>query len=300
MLIPKEIAILGPTASGKTALALQLASEFNGVILSLDSLALYKEIDIASAKPTPKERGDIIHFGIDHLSPNEPFNVTLFFDLYRQASEFAKRHKKVLFIVGGTGFYLKAMLDGLSTKPPISKVTKERTRMVLEDLQNAQRFAQAVDPNFSKRVEKFDRYRLEKWYELFFGTGQIPSLYQARTKQPPLIKDLPLFEIDIERPILRERIKARTESMIKNGLIEEVKGLVKRYGKEPPCMRAIGIKEVIEYLEGKYDLKTLKEQISTHTAQLAKRQQTFNKTQFPIPVTKASIEELKGIIEIYV
>jgi len=161
----KEIAILGPTASGKTALALQLASEFNGVILSLDSLALYKQIDIASAKPTSKERGDIIHFGIDVLWPNEPFNVTLFFDLYRQASEFAKANNMPLFIVGGTGFYLKAMLDGLSLKPPISPHTKERVNSALRDLQNAQSFAQAIDPDFSKRVEKFDKYRLEKWYE---------------------------------------------------------------------------------------------------------------------------------------
>lgn len=295
----KEIAILGPTASGKTALALQLAQEFGGVILSLDSLALYKQIDIASAKPTPEERGDIIHFGIDVLWPNEPFNVTLFFDLYTQASQFAKTNNMPLFIVGGTSFYLKAMLEGMSLKPPISATTKNRVSNVLKDLQNAQSFANAIDPSFSSKTEKFDRYRLEKWYELFFETGQIPTLYQAQTKQPPLIEKLPLFEVEIERPILRKRIRARTELMIENGLIDEVRFLVKKYGKEPSCMKAIGIKESIEYLEQKYDMDTLIEQISTHTAQLAKRQQTFNKTQFPSPITRAPAGELKKIIQAY-
>jgi len=135
--------------------------------------------------------------------------------------------------------------------------------------------------------------------ELFFETGQIPSLYQARTKQPPLISDLPLFEVEVERPILRERIKARTQSMVQNGLIDEVKTLLAQYGKERACMKSIGIKEVIAYLEGRYDMNTLIEQITTHTAQLAKRQQTFNKTQFSTPLIKAPVDELKKIIQAY-
>lgn len=295
----KEIAILGPTASGKTALALELAHAHNGVILSLDSLALYKEIEIASAKPTPKERGDIIHFGIDVLYPNEPFNVTLFFDLYREASHFSRANNQPLIIVGGTSFYLKAMLEGLSFKPPISSHTKERVQVALNDIENAQAFAHAIDPDFAKRTQKFDRYRLEKWYELFYETGQIPTRYQTRTKQPPIIEELALFEVFIERPILRERIRQRAENMVKNGLIEEVQSLVQRYDKEYPCMKSIGIKETIEYLEGDYDLNTLILQITTHTAQLAKRQQTFNKTQFAQPITQAPIEELGKLIEAY-
>lgn len=294
-----KIAILGPTASGKTALALWLANRFNGVILSLDSLALYKKIDIASAKPTLKERGKIVHFGIDVLYPNEPFNVTLFFELYQEAYDFAKKHNQPLIIVGGTSFYLKAMLEGLSSKPPISAMTKERVQLALKDLNNAQALAWAIDPDFAKKVQKFDRYRLEKWLELFFETGQIPTRYQLRTKQPPIIDKLPIFEVQIERAVLREKIRSRTKKMVQNGLIEEVKFLYKHYGKEPSCMKAIGIKEAIEYLEGRYDLNTLIEQITIHTAQLAKRQQTFNKTQFSSPIIRAPLDQLKDLITPY-
>ena len=116
----KTIAILGPTASGKTALSIDLALEYNAIILSLDSLSIYTHIDIASAKPSLTERHGIVHFGIDVLLPNEHFDVTMFFELYTQAKTSALSHKKNLIIVGGTGFYLKAMMEGLSLRPELS------------------------------------------------------------------------------------------------------------------------------------------------------------------------------------
>lgn len=296
----RKIAILGPTASGKTALALNLAKKYNGVILSLDSLSLYKEIDIASAKPTLKERGNVPHFGIDVLFPNEAFNVTLFFDLYNKAYSYASRHNHLLIIVGGTSFYLKAMLEGLSLKPEISPLTKLRVKRVLENIKNAQALTSSLDDAFVKKTEKFDRYRLEKWLELYFETGEIPSLYQLKKKQPPIIDFLMLFEVLVERASLRERIAKRTKSMLEAGLVDEVKRLKLNYGVEHSCMKAIGIKETLEYLEGKIDIKTLEELINIHTSQLAKRQQTFNKTQFSKPPIQAPIEALDKIIEAYI
>ncbi len=111
----KELAIIGSTASGKTGLSLDIASKTNSIILSLDSLSVYKEIDIASAKPTKEERGDIIHFGIDEVYPNEQYDVVEFFESYKKAKNYAKEKEKNLIIVGGTGFYLKALVEGLST-----------------------------------------------------------------------------------------------------------------------------------------------------------------------------------------
>jgi tRNA dimethylallyltransferase len=111
----KEIALIGPTACGKSALAIEIAKECNAFILSLDSLGIYKEIDIASAKPSKKEREEIRHFGIDVLYPNEYFNVAMFFDLYKNAKKEALTKGKNLIITGGSGFYLKAMIEGLST-----------------------------------------------------------------------------------------------------------------------------------------------------------------------------------------
>ena len=110
----KEIAIIGSTASGKTALSLEIASKTNSIILSLDSLCVYKEIDIVSAKPTLEERGEILHFGIDEVYPNVEFDVVCFMELYKKAKEYALKNDKNLIIVGGTGFYLKALIDGLS------------------------------------------------------------------------------------------------------------------------------------------------------------------------------------------
>ena len=112
----KELAIIGTTASGKTALALKLASEFNGVILSLDSLCVYKFIDIASAKPSADELASVPHFGVNLLMPDEHFDVGMFFDVYKTAREFAQKNGKNLFITGGSGFYLKALLSGLTPK----------------------------------------------------------------------------------------------------------------------------------------------------------------------------------------
>lgn len=295
----KQVAILGPTASGKTALALTLANRYNGVILSVDSLALYKEIDIASAKPTLQERGDVPHFGIDVITPDVPFNVTLFFDLYREAKAFALEHNRPLILVGGTSFYLKAMLEGMSEKPPISASIQARVRDALEDIAAVQTLAQTLDPLFASRTEKFDRYRLEKWLELYYATGEIPSAFQKRTLRPPLIADLPLFEIETDREHLRNRIKERTKVMLAQGLVDEVQALEKRYGRAPSCMKAIGIKEVLVYLDGGCSYEAMEEAIATHTAQLAKRQRTFNKTQFTQQIVQQPAETLLEAITPY-
>jgi len=113
----KEIAIIAPTASGKTALSISLAHKLNAIILSLDSLAIYKHIDIASAKPTLKERDNIKHFGIDIIYPNQSFDVIEYIKIYKQAKLYAQKHNKNLIIVGGSGFYLKTLLQGIVVFP---------------------------------------------------------------------------------------------------------------------------------------------------------------------------------------
>ena len=146
----KEIAIIGSTASGKTALSLEIASKTNAVILSLDSLCVYKEIEIASAKPTLKERGEIIHFGIDEVYPNEEFDVVKFIELYKKAKEYAIKNKKNLIIVGGTGFYLKALIDGLS-KGIDSKIKLDISQLEAYEL------LYSIDKEYMQRIEKNDR-----------------------------------------------------------------------------------------------------------------------------------------------
>ncbi len=290
----QQLALIGSTASGKTALSIDIAKKINANILSLDSLAIYKEIDIASAKPTKQERQGITHFGIDVLYPNEPFDVTTFIKLYKKAKEESIKEGKNLIIVGGTSFYLNVLLKGISSLPKIGKEAKEETQKLLSNLEEAYNFLSQKDPSYMKKIEKSDRYRTEKMLNLFFQTKLTPSEYfKANPPIPTITEKLPIYEIEVERDVLRKRIELRTQKMLKDGLIDEVFYLEKNYTREPNCMKAIGIKEVLAYFDGYYTKQEMKERIVIHTAQLAKRQRTFNKSQF----LEKTLLPLEGIRE---
>ena len=276
----KTIALIGPTASGKSDLALQAAAVTGARILSLDSLSIYKGIDIVSAKPTPEERGEIIHYGIDVLTPDRPFDVTTFVDLYRQAHADCKAAGVPLIIVGGTSFYLKVLFEGISETPMTDESTREKVAEMLQEQPNAYGLLQRIDPDYMAGIDANDRYRTEKMLTIYLQTGISPSEWFAAHPPEPLLIDAPLFAIDLPRDLLRERIALRTRKMIASGLIDEVARLEQRYGRAPNPMKAIGIIEVLAYLDGKMTKEEMTQQIITHTAQLAKRQQTFNRNQF--------------------
>lgn len=269
----KELAIIGTTASGKTALSLEIANKTNSIILSLDSLCVYKEIDIASAKPTKIERGDIVHFGIDEVFPNEKFDVIEFLNLYKNAKEYAEKNMKNLIIVGGTGFYLKALVDG------ISNGLKENTNLDMS-LNDAYNLLYSLDKDYMQKIEPNDKYRVEKAYSIYKQSGLTPSQYFLKNPKIALSPNLPIFEILWEKDELINRISLRTKQMIKSGLIDETIYLEKKYTRAPNCMSSIGIIETLEYLDGKIDKKSLEDKIIQNTLKLAKRQNTFNKGQF--------------------
>ena len=292
----KQFALIGPTASGKTALAVMLAKKLDAVILSLDSLSLYKEIDIASAKPTMEERGGILHFGIDILPPDAPFDVTTYIALYQEALSSAKRAGKALIIVGGTGFYLKMLLEGISDLPAISPQSRIKTKQALKNLTDSHAMLAALDSEYMRKIKQTDRYRIEKVLDIYFKTGLTPSAYFTQHPPQPIIQEtLPIYQITVERALLRERIDIRTQYMIKTGLIDEVCMLEHCYGRTPNSMKAIGIKETLAFLDGTYSKAVLGEQISTHTAQLAKRQNTFNNSQFDVTFSGSAEEIYKQI-----
>ena len=277
----KTVAILGPTASGKSALSIELASRHNAVILSLDSLSVYRRIDIASAKPTLEERGGIMHFGIDEIDVDTHFSVSLFADLFKKAKTYSNEHQKPLIIVGGTGFYLKMLMEGLSKLPPITAENKKYLISQMEDLNNAYGILLKIDREYAESISHTDTYRIEKGLQIYFTTGMPPSEYFRANPPKPFLEEAALFEIAVEREVLRERIAQRTEKMFKEGLVDEVAELEFRYTRAPNPMKSIGIKEVLEYFDAKVSLQQAKENIITHTRQLAKRQMTFNRTQFP-------------------
>jgi len=276
----KEIALLGPTASGKSALAIDIAKKVGANILSLDSLSIYKEVNIVSAKPSKNELSEVKHFGIDEIYINEYFSAGSFFEIYKRAKKISLKEGKHLIITGGTGFYLKALIEGLSPKPTLDDKQKQKLKETLTNLQTAYKKIVDVDPLYAKNISQTDSYRISKWYEIYLSSGIGASqFYKTHTKKP-LIENIDIYEIKIDRKTLRERIELRTKQMLSNGLIDEVFYLEKKYTREPNPMKAIGIVETLEYLDGKITLSQLQEKIATHTAQLAKRQQIFNRTQF--------------------
>ena len=287
----KTIAILGATASGKTSLSIRLAKKINANILSLDSLSIYKEINIASAKPSILERDGVKHFGIDEILPNENFNVSIFLDFYNKAKNISIKENKNLIIVGGTGFYLKSLISGLSQRPIISEEVQKEATSMLQDINKAYSIIQKNDEAYAKKISHNDSYRIEKWFEIFLQTGKAASEYFKKNRQKPVLENIIIYEIDTPKEILRERISLRTKEMLKKGLIDEVVYLEKTYTRKPNSMRSIGIKETLEFLDGFINKNELKEKIIISTAQLAKRQRTFNSTQFD-PHVKESLESI--------
>jgi tRNA dimethylallyltransferase len=286
----KQLALIAPTASGKTELSIKLAKELNANILSLDSLSIYKEIDIASAKPTIDERGDIVHFGVDIIYPNEDFSVVEFIKEYQKAKSESIKSSKNLIIVGGSSFYLKTLLDGVSD---YSNTASTQIKDKLNSFATKDAYIEllSIDKKYAESIKANDRYRVLKGLEIFYMSDLTPTQFFLKYPQKPIIENLDIYEIDTSRDILRDRIDRRTQKMIERGLIDEVAYLEKKYGRNPNSMKSIGVKESLEYLDGKISKKSLQELISTHTAQLAKRQKTFNKSQFQ-NVISLKIEQL--------
>ena len=291
----KQLAIIGPTASGKSDLAIKVAFRINAYILSIDSLSIYKEIDVVSAKPSKQELESIRHFGINVLYPDEHFSVDIFINLYKEVLKECKKDFKNLVIVGGTSFYLKSLLQGLSDIPLITKKISKDVKEELANVQECYKLLSELDPNYMKNIDKNDSYRIEKALLIYRASNLSPTEWFKLNPPKPIIENLDIFNIDVDRDLLRKRISLRTKKMFDSGLIDEVCKLEQKYTRLPHSMRSIGIVEVLEFLDGLTDKDEMLENIAIHTGQLAKRQQTFNKTQFS-NITNAPLEELEALI----
>ena len=290
-----QLAIIGPTASGKSDLAIKIAQKIDAYILSIDSLSIYKEIDIVSAKPSKEELNMVRHFGVDVLQADEYFSVDIFIELYQKVYAKCQADGKNLVIVGGTSFYLKSLLQGLSKLPNIDTQTKKSVQEQLKDLQKCHKLLSNVDGEYMQNISLNDSYRIEKALLIYKASGKTPTEWFKLNPPQPIIENLDVFNIEVDRAVLRERIAQRTQKMLELGLLDEVSFLEHKYSRLPNAMGAIGIVEVLEYFDAKVDVKTMFENIATHTAQLAKRQATFNRTQFE-GITSAPLEDLEEII----
>lgn len=254
-----------------------MARKFNLCIFSLDSLSIYKTIDIASAKPTRADLEAIRHFGINVLNPSENCNAMLFSDLLREAVE--KVGSENILIVGGSGFYLKSIIDGLSPAPKSSAFVEAYIAKIARNRAESYKLLSQIDPAYAQKIAPNDSFRIFKGLEIFLLTNQTPSAYfMANPRQKPPF-NFRIFELVKPREVLRESIKVRTAQMFENGLINEVRILRTNF-PQSHALKAIGIKEIIEFLDGKITLESAQNAIIKNTLALAKRQRTFNRTQF--------------------
>lgn len=225
-----------------------------------------------------KERKNIKHYALDHLNIDEKNNASLFKTLLEDAMRVSS--KEVLLIVGGSSFYLKSILEGLSDTPKISGEEVVKIEREISTLANPYAFLKSIDPTSAFKIHPNDTYRIHKALEIFYSTHMPPSEYFKANPKKPFEHAISLFALHIEKSTLHNNIKQRTKNMLHSGLVEEIKALYAKYPKDSQPFKAIGVKESVLFLEKQLTLKELEETIISNTIKLAKRQNTFNKTQF--------------------
>jgi len=273
------ICIAGPTASGKTALAVALAEKVNGEVISCDSMQIYKGMNIGTAKPTAEEMRGITHHMLDVADPQEDFSVSRYCEMASPIIDDILSRGKTAIIAGGTGLYMDALIRGNTFAPFPSTGMREKLE-VQADAQGMEAMFQllkSIDPNSAARLHLGDRKRILRALEVYYETGETITAHNLRTQQiPPRYTPTWLALEDANRIDLYARINSRVVNMLEQGLLEEIQGLLNA-GIPEKCtaMQAIGYKEFLDYLNGNCSLQeatTLVQQASRH---YAKRQLTW-------------------------
>lgn len=274
----KVVMICGLTASGKTALSIALAKKVGGEIVSADSMQIYQEMNIGTAKPTEEEKQGIPHYLIDYVSPEERYSVAD----YKKEAKIAIRQilakGKLPIVVGGTGLYLDSLLYEIEY-PEIE--WDESYRQQLDDLAQEKGLAylyeqaKKIDPLATAKISANDRKRIERILEIYHATGKTKTEQEKLSRQKEVEFDYHVYAISWERAILYERINQRVDIMMENGLIEEVTQIRNNHKCFPTAMQGLGYKEVVEYLEGKLTKEEMIEKIKQETRRYAKRQLTW-------------------------
>lgn len=275
--LPDIPALMGPTASGKTFIALELATRYPIEVISVDSRQVYRYMDIGTAKPTKEERSRLPHHCIDLVTPDQHYSAGHFVEDALVAVKDILARGKYPLLVGGTGMYLYALEAGLFETVISEEVRKELRRKATEEgLQSLYQHLKKVDPESAARIHPNDRQRIIRALEVFFSTGVPISRLQSENtvkKFPFPIQKLILFP---DRAFLYHRINERVQSMVEAGLIDEVKQLLEMgYTASDPGMKTFGYSEVISYLEEKISIGDMIDQIQKNTRRYAKRQFTW-------------------------
>ena len=274
----KVIVICGPTASGKTSLSIEIAKRINGEIVSCDSMQIYKDMTIGTAKPTIEEMQGIKHYLIDFVSPKERYSVADYKKAAIEAIHTIINKGKVPIVVGGTGLYVESLIYGIEY-PEIEIDLEYRKKLQQiqesEGLDKLYEIASNIDKEAIKKISQNDSKRICRILELYHSTGKTKTELEIESRKKGPDFDFILFGITMNREKLYERINKRVDLMVKNGLIEEVRDLLNKHEKFPTAMQGLGYKEVVEYIEGKTNKEEMIEKIKMETRRYAKRQLTW-------------------------
>ena len=275
---PKVIVICGPTASGKTALSIELAKKINGEIISSDSMQIYKYMDIGTAKTTQEEMQGIKHYLLDFVEPSQRYSVAEFKKDAEKAIEEILQKGKTPIIVGGTGLYVDSLIYGIEYQTiefdeQYRKQLEERVEK--EGLETLYNEAKNIDSQAVEKISTNDQKRILRILEIYKATGKNKTEQEIESRKNGVKYDYKVFAINMDREKLYERINKRVDIMIESGLVEEVESLLKKYNEFPTAMQGLGYKEVVEYLQGKLSKEEMIEKIKRETRRYAKRQLTW-------------------------
>ena len=274
----KLIAVVGPTASGKTALSIEIAKRVSGEVVSCDSMQVYKGMDIGTAKPDEDEKCGIFHHMIDIIRPDEPFSVAEFVWRARECIDDCIARGKVPVLAGGTGLYMDSVLNNIDfadfkSDPKFRAEMQARAEESGNDALH--RMLAEKDPEAAKRIHPNNVRRVIRALEVCHVTGKTFTQVNAESRREPVYDTL-ILGIDTDRDLLYEKIDKRVEIMLEKGLVAEVQGLYDSdIGRDTTAMQAIGYKEIFEYLEGKTGLFEAVEKIKQESRRYAKRQLTW-------------------------
>ena len=274
----KVIVICGPTASGKTALSIELAKKINGEIISCDSMQIYKDMNIGTAKPNKEEMQGIKHYLLDYVSPDKRYSVAEFKKDAINAIEEIIKKGKMPIIVGGTGLYIDSLIYGIEYNDiKIDEKYREELEQIEKEqgLETLYQMAQKIDSKAMEKISQNDKKRIMRVLEIYKATGKTKTEQEEESRKNGIPYDYKVFAINWDRQVLYERINKRVDLMIKKGLIEEVENILSKYKKFPTAMQGLGYKEVVDYLKGNYTKEEMIEKIKMETRRYAKRQLTW-------------------------
>lgn len=276
---PKVVVIVGPTASGKTALSIELAKKIDGEIISSDSMQIYKDMDIGTAKVTKEEAQGIKHYLVDFVSPDQRYTVSDFKKDSEAAIKEILEKGKVPIVVGGTGLYVNSLIYGIEYQD--MKIDEEYRNMLIKraedplELEKMWDEANTIDPEAMIKISKNDMKRIIRVLEIYKSTGKTKTEQEILSRQKGTEYDFKVFGISMDREKLYERINLRVDLMIEAGLEDEVRNLLEKYDEFPTAMQGLGYKEVKEYFDGILTREEMIDKIKQESRRYAKRQLTW-------------------------